>query len=96
MFQDGRLMICDRCGKEAFAKHIGNGEADGGYTRWNIFEDLEGWENVCEVGLLCPSCNSKYKQILDAFKCKVKEFKSGVELVDRVPPKDMYKQRKEK
>jgi hypothetical protein len=41
---NGQLTICDRCGAQHFRKCIGEGEADGGYTRWNKFEDLpKGW-----------------------------------------------------
>ena len=65
----GRLSICDRCGKTIFSKVTGEGETDGGYTRWNKFEELpEGWKNYYEVGLLCPDCNAIYHKIIAAFK----------------------------
>ena len=35
---NGQLSSCDRCGMTIFRKAIGEGEADGGYTRWNNFE----------------------------------------------------------
>lgn len=54
----GLLKICDRCGETVFLKTIGDGEADGGYTRWNKFETPpEGWGYSLKVGTLCPKCN---------------------------------------
>lgn len=42
---NGELTTRDRCGKQLFRKCIGEGEADGGYTRWNKFEPYpDGWE----------------------------------------------------
>ena len=35
----GKLVTCDRCGKNVFLKCIGEEETDGGYTKWNKFED---------------------------------------------------------
>lgn len=65
---NGRLQSCDRCGETVFLKVIGEGEADGGFTRWNKFEPApEGWKNHWDVGLLCPKCNESYKSILEAF-----------------------------
>ena len=65
----GRLSICDRCGEKAFSKCIGEGELDGGYTRWNKFEPLpDGWEYVSTLGLLCPKCNEEYKKLIEKFK----------------------------
>lgn len=74
----GRLTICDRCGEKVFSKCIGEGEADGGYTRWNNFEALpQGWEFHYEVGTLCPKCNKQYEKIIEEFrnyaKVEVKE-----------------------
>ena len=41
---NGQIVTCDRCGKHTFLKCTGEGEADGGFTRWNEFEDLpNGW-----------------------------------------------------
>ena len=40
----GKLITCDICGAPVFLKTTGEGEADGGYTRWNEFEAFpEGW-----------------------------------------------------
>lgn len=67
----GMLVICDRpgCGRQTFRKAAGEGEADGGYTRWNKFEPLaEGWEHFREVGTLCPDCAREYKALIEKFK----------------------------
>lgn len=66
---NGKLMICDRCDEKVFLKCIGEGEADGGFTRWNKFEKPpHGWEWHSEVGQLCPTCNEQYKTIIATFK----------------------------
>lgn len=66
--QCGKLVTCDRCGKNIFLKYIGEGETDGGYTRWNKFEDPpDGWKYYCDIGKLCPECNEKYVSIIDRF-----------------------------
>lgn len=65
---NGRKHTCDRCGLETFCRCIGEGEMDGGYTRWNKFEALpDGWESHANVGLLCPECNQKYKAMMSDF-----------------------------
>lgn len=44
---NGQLVTCDRCGKQIFRKCTGEGEADGGFTRWNDFESMpDGWDLV--------------------------------------------------
>ena len=64
----GRLTICDRCGEKVFSKCIGEGETDGGYTRWNKFEDLpDGWQYHSETGKLCPKCNAQYSEFIKKF-----------------------------
>ena len=67
-YENGRLYKCDRCGAQAFVKTIGDGEADGGFTRWNKFEPLVGWNSTLEVGLLCPACDAKWKHLVERFK----------------------------
>jgi hypothetical protein len=71
---NGRLVTCDRCGKSIFVKAIRDEERDGGFTRWTIFEDAEGWDYECFMGDLCPECNAEYKFIKEEFKCKQKAF----------------------
>lgn len=66
---NGQLLICDRCRRVVFLKCTGEGETDGGYTRWNNFEPApEGWELHHDVGLLCPECNSLWHDTVEAFK----------------------------
>lgn len=66
---NGRMIICDRCGESAFLKCTGEGERDGGFTRWNKFEPVpEGWDRHYEVGLLCPNCNREYEALMRRFK----------------------------
>ena len=64
--RNGQLVTCDVCGAEAFRATTGDGEADGGYTRWNEFEPMpEGWgshlgvvEGRARSLDLCPACNA--------------------------------------
>ena len=71
---NGKLISCDRCGKIAFLKCTGEGETDGGFTRWNNFEpDPPGWGYLREVGRLCSDCNSEYNRLLENFKSKGEE-----------------------
>ena len=68
MITNGRLSVCDRCGQGTFSRCTGEGELDGGFTRWNKFEPLpEGWRNHSAIGLLCPVCNEEFNRIMDAF-----------------------------
>lgn len=70
----GLLKTCDRCGETIFLKTIGDGEADGGYTRWNKFEaPPEGWDFHLKVGTLCPKCNTEYNKLLERFMNNPKE-----------------------
>lgn len=65
---NGKLVSCDRCETKIFLKCTGEGERDGGFTRWNTFEPFpEGWEWHSEVGRLCPACNEKYKALVNTF-----------------------------
>lgn len=73
---NGRLVVCDRCYAETFCKCTGEGEADGGYTRWNNFEPLpEGWEStgyaIEGVNHLCPKCSAKWEQTKSEFMNRV-------------------------
>ena len=66
--QCGKLVTCDRCGKNVFLKCIGEGETDGGYTKWNKFEEApNGWKCYYNTGLLCPECHEEYVDIVEKF-----------------------------
>ena len=68
----GKMVICDRCGKSIFLKTTGEGETDGGYTRWNNFEPLPndwGYSRDCEnIARLCPTCNREYREVIQRFE----------------------------
>lgn len=73
----GKLVTCDRCGMQTFLKCTGEGERDGGYTRWNTFEDYpEGWEWRRDVGQLCPDCNQEYEKLIATFMKVENEVKN--------------------
>jgi hypothetical protein len=66
--ENGQYVICDRCGVSIFRKCTGDGEMDGGFTRWNKFETADGWS--VDRGDLCPSCTQKLKDIHNEFWSK--------------------------
>ena len=67
----GKMIVCDRCGGSVFLECTGEGETDGGYTRWNKFEAApEGWDRHLDIGMLCPKCNSLYMDIIKSFMNK--------------------------
>lgn len=71
----GKYYICDRCGTTSFCEKIGEGETDGGFTRFGKFEEAKGWTTVYqEVShgmrsskLLCPVCSEKYDELMRGF-----------------------------
>ena len=71
-YENGRLYTCDLCKTTHFCKCNGEGEIDGGFTRWNKFEPLpDGWgvpSDLKEVINLCPNCYKKYQSILEEFE----------------------------
>lgn len=71
---NGQLVTCDRCGTEIFVKHIGDGELDGGFTRWNNFESLpNGWGGH-KGKTLCPDCFREWNRLETEFMNKEIEF----------------------
>lgn len=74
--ENGQLRTCDRCGKTVFLKTIGDGETDGGYTRWNKFEDATGWRNERDIGDLCPECSQRFEELKQNFKKEIEKFKN--------------------
>ena len=52
------------------------GEADGGYTRWNVFENPpEGWDWVKDVGSVCPECWKDFQRMMEQYKKKPPQLK---------------------
>lgn len=66
---NGKLVICDRCGATTFRRANGEGELDGGFTRWNKFEPIEeGWKYARELEkTLCPKCYAEYEALFVGF-----------------------------
>lgn len=76
----GKIVSCDRCGAHVFSRTTGEGEADGGFTRWNNFEKLpDGWDLVAVpkslgwVGCgnayngylqVCPDCHKLWDELV--------------------------------
>lgn len=66
--ENGQMLTCDRCCAWIFLRCTGEGEMDGGYTRWNKFEKAPGWEYVLNVGSVCPDCYKDYVDMLERYK----------------------------
>lgn len=70
--ENGQLRTCDKCGRTIFLKSTGEGEMDGGFTRWNKFEDADGWHWREGFKDLCPDCIKKYDELYNEFLDKFK------------------------
>lgn len=65
----GMLTTCDRCGAETFREYIGQGDADGGYTKWDKFQRLpDDWLYETQVGALCPRCAGLFRVFVHKLK----------------------------
>ena len=64
----GKLVTCSRCGATIFLKYLRKGDTDGGYTKYDIYEELpEDWLNGTEFGDLCPECTLEFKTWVNQF-----------------------------
>lgn len=80
----GKLCSCDLCGRQIFLKCTGEGERDGGFTRWNTFEPYpEGWSYETPIGRMCPYCNAEYNRLIEKLKREREGiFHGAVEVVE--------------
>ena len=66
--QKGKMIICCRDDNFVFLKYLGKGNADGGYTTWDKFEDLpKEWLYDSRFGYLCPECAKEFKIFVNKF-----------------------------
>ena len=66
----GKLLTCDRCGAETFVAKTGESETDGGFTRWDNYEEAEGWHNERVDGMwmkLCPTCHKRFSDLCKTY-----------------------------
>lgn len=65
--KEGKLCICDRCGEYVFLRYRGELSANGGFTRYVMYEDFpDGWTIKGERDL-CPKCNRLYQNMIKQF-----------------------------
>lgn len=71
---EGKLLVCDVCGKTVFLKYVGDGKGDGGFTRWRKYEDRpEGWGRFATFSMLCPSCFKRIRTAIDSAVSEIRE-----------------------
>lgn len=77
----GRMLRCDRCGKEIFTKYLGEETRDGGFSRWDKFYRPEGWCSAYINGPVdfCPVCTEAYNAMGKRHKQETEEFLEGKE-----------------
>ena len=64
----GLQIACAKCNTELFLKLIGTNETNGGYTRWDEFEEVpEDWLYETAFGYLCPKCATQFKRLMTEF-----------------------------
>lgn len=64
----GKIIACDRCGKECRCKFLKDDELDGGFTHVERFEKVpEDWYYSYEIGWLCPNCFGEFKYLREQF-----------------------------
>ena len=78
---NGQRVTCDRCGETCFVKTTGDGELDGGFTRWNKFEPLPpGWATKVIAGKgmdLCHNCAAEWELTEKEYMEAGKRFANG-------------------
>lgn len=71
--KEGKLIVCERCGKQIFLEKLGEKALDGGYTTVEKYaEKPKGWELVTKPGGngymdVCPGCWEDYLILLGGF-----------------------------
>lgn len=65
----GYLVTCSRCGATIFLKKLETRTTDGGYTRYDVMEELpDDWLPIYELGgHLCPECSKEFKKLIHNF-----------------------------
>ena len=69
MKTEGKLVTCDYpgCSEQVMLRKIGEGETDGGYTRYDMYEPVpEGW-GYKDNKDLCPSHHQDYLDMIQEF-----------------------------
>lgn len=57
----GKLITCCRCSCAIFLKHTGTATLDGGYTKYDEFEERpKSWIYDTHIGHLCPDCAEEF------------------------------------
>ena len=76
----GMRLCCDRCGKIEFVKCTGTNDLDGGYTKLDVYESVDGWDQQYVLGSyldLCPDCSDLHKIICTRHGVELKKFMEG-------------------
>ena len=79
MLKEGRMMICDRCGKTEFFCQTGTRLVDtaDGYKTRTEYESSEKWGRKEIDGIFydfCPACNGQYMRMVIDFAKPLNSF----------------------
>ena len=79
MLKEGRMMICDRCGKTEFFCQTGTRLVDtaDGYKTRAEYESSEKWGRKEIDGIFydfCPACNGQYMRMVIDFAKPLNDF----------------------
>ena len=79
MLKEGRMMICDRCGKTEFFCQTGTRLVDtaDGYKTRTEYESSEKWEEQLinhKHYHFCPACNGQYMRMVIDFAKPINSF----------------------
>ena len=64
----GKMITCKRDNNWVFLKYLGEGDVDGGYTKYDKYEKLpDDWLYETRFGYLCPKCAREFREFMTNF-----------------------------
>lgn len=73
MIKKGKMITCDRCGKTIFLEKIETRDTDGGYAKYDVYENAEGWTHPIGFCDLCPICSDDLEEMKRIFMGKFQD-----------------------
>ena len=64
----GKMITCNRDSNFVFLKRLVDGDTDGGFTKYERYEDLPSdWMFATQFGYLCPKCAREFRTFMTTF-----------------------------